>query len=166
MSDTSARLGLPMIEAGQAQKELTHNEALLLLDLGVQAGVVAVGVDTPPIAPVAGQAWVVGAAPTGAWTGQAGAIAGWTAGGWRFLVPREGFAVWCEATGTVARSRAGAWETGLVRAAALLVDGAAVVGARRAAVADPSGGTTVDAKARATIGQILEALRGHGLIAS
>ena len=35
MSDTTARLRLPTLRAGQAQKELTHNEALTLLDLAV-----------------------------------------------------------------------------------------------------------------------------------
>lgn len=47
---------------------------------------------------------------------------------------------------------------------ALLLDGVQVVGTRASAIASPAGGTTVDSEARATIGQLLEALRQHGLI--
>lgn len=166
MSDGTGRWALPLIDAGQAQKEVTHNEALLAIDLLVQAGVVAAGANDPPAAPAPGQAWIVGGAPTGAWAGRADAIAGWTAGGWRFLTPCEGAQVWSEADGFAWRFRAGAWERGRVRAAALLVDGLPVVGARRAAIATPAGGTSVDAEARAAVSAILAALRGHGLIAS
>ena len=34
--ETTARLTLPFLQSGQAQKELTHNEALTLLDIAVQ----------------------------------------------------------------------------------------------------------------------------------
>lgn len=166
MSDTSARLGLPLIDPGQAQKETTHNEAIVALDLAVQACVVAIGVDTPPVSPVVGQAWVVGSAPDGAWIGHAGAIAGWTIGGWRFLAPREGLSAWCETTQSCVRYRSDGWETGVVRGAAVLIGGTPVVGAQRGAITEPAGGATVDARARAAITQILEAMRGHGLIGS
>ncbi|MGJ3629200.1 DUF2793 domain-containing protein [Sphingomonas sp. MMS24-JH45] len=88
----SARLALPFIESGQAQKE-THNEALALLDIAVQPDVEGVDVDTPPASPVAGQCWIVGTTPVGPWVGQAGRIAGWTEGGWRFVSAREGASV-------------------------------------------------------------------------
>ena len=165
MSEETARLALPLIDAGQAQKEVTHNEALAALDLLVQAGVVAAGVNDPPTSPAPGQAWVVGSAPTGTWAGHARAIAGWTAGGWRFATPREGTEAWSAAGGCAVRFRGGAWESGMLRGASLVIDGTAVVGARRAAIADPAGGGSVDANARAAITAILGALRGHGLIA-
>ena len=81
MTDTTARLALPFLAAGQAQKEMTHNEALARLDLVVDATVEAVGLMTPPASPLPGQAWVTGAAPTGDWMGQANALAGWTESG-------------------------------------------------------------------------------------
>ena len=79
--EDSARLGLPLLAPGQAQKELWHNEALALLDIAVQAVVEEVGRDAPPGAPQPGQCWIVGAAPTGDWTGHARMAPGERAGG-------------------------------------------------------------------------------------
>ncbi|MBE2993122.1 DUF2793 domain-containing protein [Sphingomonas sp. CFBP 13603] len=163
--DITPRLALPLLQPGQAQKETTHNEALVLLDLTVQASVLAVGTNVPPAAPAAGQAWIVGAAPTGGWLGQPGTIAGWTSGGWRFLVPREGMAVWSVADGQVARFGDGVWTLGVIAGSRVAIGGNDVVGARRAAVPEPIGGSIVDIEARAAIAAILGGLRGHGLIA-
>jgi hypothetical protein len=59
---------------------------------------------------------------------------------------------------------AGSWELGKVRGSRVIVDGQQVVGSRASAISQPSGGSTIDSEARATIGQILTALRTHGLI--
>jgi len=166
MSDTTARFALDLLEPGQAQKELHHNEALAAIDLAVQASVVAAGGNDPPAAPIAGQCWIVGPAPTGGWAGRAGALAGWTAGGWRFVGPREGMGAWDEARRIFLRFSHGAWEEGVLRGAELRVAGERVVGPRAAAIAAPDGGTTVDAQARASLAAVLSALRAHGLIAS
>ena len=45
------RFALPLLQPGQAQKEMFHNEALAALDLLIQPAVEAVGVNTPPTAP-------------------------------------------------------------------------------------------------------------------
>ena len=82
--DTTARLALPLLVSGQAHKEETHNEALALIDLALCCAVEASGVDVPPEMPLPGQCWIVGSAPRGAWSGQAGALAGWTGAGWQF----------------------------------------------------------------------------------
>ncbi len=165
MADT-ARWGLPLLEAGQAQKEMTVNEALGRLELLTQAGVVAVGPDAPPSAPAEGQAWIVGGAPTGAWARQARAIAGWTAGGWRFVAPREGMSAWSAADGCVARFSGGQWRLGALVGQKVEIGGVQVVGARAAAIATPVGGGVVDAEARTALAAMLAALRAHGLIAS
>lgn len=162
--DATARLALPLIQPGQAQKELYHNEALALLDLATQAVVEAVGIDTPPTAPTPGDCWVVGAAPTGAWAGHAAAIAGWTGGGWRFVAAREGMAVWDRDQGQPVRFDGANWQTGVIAARRLEVGGRQVVGPRQPGVAEPAGGATVDSEARGAIGAILLALRTHGLI--
>ncbi|WP_242098501.1 DUF2793 domain-containing protein [Sphingomonas sp. CROZ-RG-20F-R02-07] len=165
MTDITARLALPLLESGQAQKEVTHNEALARLDLAVQASVLASGLSTPPVAPADGQAWIVGDSPTGAWTGQGRAVAGWTVGGWRFVAPFEGMAVWSVADALVLRFIAGAWVAGRVTATRLVVGGVPVVGPQQAPIAAPIGGATVDVEARTTISVILQTLRSHGLIA-
>lgn len=164
--DITARLALPLLQPGQAQKELWHNEALTLLDLLVQPVVLAVGLDTPPTAPGAGDAWIVGPAPSGAWSGLPGQLAAWSVAGWRFAAPIEGMAVWSVADGACARFAAGGWTVGMLHGTTLLLGGDAVVGPRRGAIADAAGGAVIDAEARSAISAILAALRGHGLIES
>lgn len=90
----TARLALPLIEAGQAQKHVTHNEALAALDRLVQALVIDRDLAAPPASPAEGAGYIVAASPTGAWTGQAGRIATWVSGGWTFTVPAAGLRVW------------------------------------------------------------------------
>lgn len=165
MSDeTSVRLGLPLLQIGQAQKEISHNEALLLLDFAVQPVVEAVGVDAPPVAPEQGECWVVGAVPSGGWTGQAHAIAGWTSAGWRFLAARDGMTAWSRADGAIARFSGADWTTGHLRGTQLVLGGNVVVRARQSAIPDPIGGSVVDVEARDTVAAILAALQTHGLI--
>lgn len=163
MSQTD-RLGLPLLATAQAQKEMTHNEALALLDSAVQSVVVAVEPSTVPASPSAGQSWIVGVGAGGAWTGHDGALASWTSGGWRFVTPFDGMAVWSLADGVPARRLAGAWEIGTLAASRLFVNGDQVIGARQPAVAEPTGGSNVDVEARDAISQLIDALRTHGLI--
>lgn len=163
--DMTPRLGLPMLRAGQAQKEMTHNEALLLLDALVGGAVMAAGLDHPPSSPESGQCWILGAAPEGAWQGNAYAVAAWTAGGWRFLAPREGMRLWAGAGRGFMLFRSGEWHFGEAHGK-LFVEGIQVVGKRVPGVAEPEGGMVVDGQARAAIVAVLEALRMHGLIAS
>lgn len=148
MTTDSARLNLPYLEAGQAQKEWTHNEALALIDIAVQASVEAVGVDAPPVSPAAGACWIVGATPVGAWAEHAGAIAGWTEGGWRFVAPRVGMAAWSRADATTARFAEARWRLD-----------------RSAPVPAPAGGATVDAECRAAVAAMLAAMRDRGWLA-
>lgn len=167
MSDeTSARFSLPLLRAGQAQKEMSHNEALTAIDLLVHGAVVATGLDTPPASPVPGECWVVGDSPGGAWSGQGAALAGWTSGGWRFVAPVEGMTLWSAGDGTIARFSGGDWQIGELRGTELILGGDVVVGSRQAAISDPAGGVTIDSETRTAIGAILTALRNHGLIES
>lgn len=165
MTDTTARLLLPLMQPGQAQKEMTLNEALTLIDDAVAASVIDAGRDAPPEAPAAGDSWIVGEAASGAWEGQARWVATWSEAGWRFTAPWNGRRVWNQATRRFLVVVAGAWEDGVLRGSRIVVDDVQVVGARGAAVAAPSGGAVVDGEARFAIGEILARLRGHGLIA-
>lgn len=99
MSDLSARLDLPLIKPSQAQKHVTHNEALQLLDGLVQAVLEETGVNTPPFEPVTGRLYALGASPTDDWAGQAGQLALRVAEAWLFLAPREGWRAWDKAAG-------------------------------------------------------------------
>ncbi|QQV77521.1 DUF2793 domain-containing protein [Sphingomonas aliaeris] len=164
--DMTPRLGLPTIRPGQAQKESSHNEALTQLDLLMHANAVSLGLNTPPSAPVSGQAWVVGSMPAGDWSGHADALAGWTDGGWRFAAPIPGMTVWIEEAADFARYSDGSWILGELRGSKVVIAGNDVLGPRRAGIPIASGGSIIDVEARETLVEILAALRGHGLIAS
>ncbi|MBI3418623.1 MAG: DUF2793 domain-containing protein [Proteobacteria bacterium] len=94
MSD-SPRLALPYIVASQAQKEITHNDALNDLDSLAQISVINLSTATPPGSPAEGDSYIIAASPTGAWSGQAGKIASYYSG-WRIKTPREGFLAWVQ----------------------------------------------------------------------
>jgi hypothetical protein len=161
---TSARHGFPFLAAGQAQKELTHNEALVLVDMGLQACAVSIGTEIPPIAPLSGQCWILGPSPTGAWSDHPRALACWTDNGWRFLAPAEGFRAWVLDQQLWAEFVAGAWRIGKLVANAMEVNGHQVIGTRLDAISAPAGGTVMDFEARAAITAIIDRLATHGLI--
>lgn len=162
----TARFAFPLLAAGQAQKEVVHNEAVQLLDLIVAAAVEEAPRSAPPTAPAIGATYIVDAGATGDWAGQDQCLAGYTAGGWRFITPRPGTSAYVVSASLWSVFRDGAWETGAVRGDGLFVGGEQVVGARAAAIAAPAGGSTVDSQARTAVAQILSALRQHGLIAT
>jgi hypothetical protein len=163
MTETTDRLALPLLDPSQAQKEIYHNEALVRLDLLTQATAQDIAGNIPPEDPGPGQCWIIGSAPQGAWLGHPQEIAGWTEGGWRFVTPLEGMQLWLDPTRGLARYTQGGWRTGETHGR-VLVDGKQIVGPRVAAIAEPEGGTVVDAPARAAITAVLVALREHGLI--
>lgn len=162
--DQTARFALPYLEPGQMQKELFHNEALQRIDVLLCPVVEGVASPAPPSNPAVGSCYLVAAAATGAWAGQDGSLACFSEGGWRFVMPVDGMSVMDRASGQLISRRGGAWETGLIHAQAILVDGQTVVRNRQTAIADPSGGTTVDGQCRSAVAQILGAMRAHGLI--
>jgi len=93
MTDTP-NLALPFIEGSQAQKHVTHNEALRILDAAIQISVLDLNRTAPPSSPAEGQRHVVASGATGAWAGHANAIATWQDGAWAFLVPHTGWCIW------------------------------------------------------------------------
>jgi len=84
MPDDTTILSLPLILAAQAQKHVTHNEALAQLDLIVQLAVIDRTRTTPPALPAVGDRHVVAAGAAGPWVGQAGRIALYAGTGWQF----------------------------------------------------------------------------------
>lgn len=91
MSDTSPILSLPYIQPSQAQKHVTHNEALRRLDVLVQTVVIDRDRSDPPLAPAPGDCHIVAPGGTGAWAGQDGALAHHDGTGWQFTPPRPGW---------------------------------------------------------------------------
>lgn len=166
MTDASARFALPLILPGQAQKEAFHNEALTRLDAALHACIEEGPLAAPPGDPEAGQSWLVGEEATGAWAGREGALASWTAGGWRFVSPVPGMLVWNIDQGCWLHWSGSAWSDGSLPVAALVIGGEQVVGPRLPDVPSPSGGTTIDAEARAAVDAIIATLKTHGLIES
>ena len=147
-----------------SNKPFVHFYATALLDIAVQAS--ADGpLDAPPADPQPGDCWIVGAAPSGEWAGRARCVAGWTPGGWRFVVPRDGMRLWLGPARGFALFAGGEWRFGEAHGK-LIVEGQQVVGIRGAAIPEPAGGMVVDGEARTAIVALLEALRSHGLIAS
>jgi hypothetical protein len=143
---------------------LFHNEALQSLDVLVAAAVEGAPLATPPASPNLGDCYIVAANPTAAWAGKAQQLAAFTSGGWRFVVPRDGLSVYVKSSGATAAYRGGGWVFGDLSGSQVSVAGVKVIGAREAAIAAPAAGATVDAEARTAIGQVLAALRTHGLI--
>lgn len=164
MADTTDRYGLSLLQAGQAQKEITHNEALLGIDALLHAAAESRSLAAPPASPDPGRCWIVASGASGAWAGHAGDLACWGDGGWRFHTPREGCLVWVHDDGCYGRFGPYGWVFGDWPASALVVGGNKVVGGRGAAVAAPAGGSVADAEARAAISAIIARLREHGLI--
>lgn len=139
------RFDLPLLFAGQSQKEGYVNEiaarldALLFLAIEGEAA-------SPPTAPEDGRNWLVGANPDGAWSGQAGRIAARQAGNWLFIAPVSGMRLLDKATGQEIRFF-DQWRM-----------------AARPAL--PTGGTTIDAEARTAIAALLAALDTAGVTAA
>ena len=108
MTDTTPHLDLPYILASQAQKEVTHNEALNRLDAALHASVRDRHLTAPPSGSADGDRHLVAAGATGAWAGQEGKLAAWY-DGWIFLSPVEGWAVWVADEAVNLRYDGAAW---------------------------------------------------------
>ncbi|PKP68052.1 MAG: hypothetical protein CVT83_06950, partial [Alphaproteobacteria bacterium HGW-Alphaproteobacteria-5] len=110
MSDTSTHLGLPYLLAAQAQKHVTHNEALRLLDAMVQLSVLDRTRTTPPASPADGDRHLVASGATGLWAGWDLNVAFWVDGSWLRLVPRPGWLVWIAAEQAFVVWNGSAWD--------------------------------------------------------
>jgi hypothetical protein len=94
--DATPRLSLPYLAAGQAQKHVTLNESLALLDGLVQTAVESRATAAQPGSPADGDLYILPASPTGAdWSGKpAGTVMRYEAGAWAELPVSEGCIAW------------------------------------------------------------------------
>jgi hypothetical protein len=111
MTDTP-HLSLPYIEAAQAQKHVTHNEALDILDALVQLAVESRVLATPPGSPAAGDCYIPAAGATGAWSGWIGALAVFSGGAWVKFSPQTGMSAWVKDERLTVTYTDGAWRAG------------------------------------------------------
>jgi Protein of unknown function (DUF2793) len=142
---TTPTLGLPLLIAGQAQKEFFVNQALSMLDAFSQHSVVA-SLAAPPTSTTAGAGFRVTAPASGAWQGHEDTIALWIGGDWHFIAPRTGLQIFDAEAGHTLVFRSG-WQQATAPAA-------------------PSGGLVIDVEARASLAALIQALVGVGLLAS
>lgn len=131
--------------AGQAQKEASVNEAHALTDALLHCAIEG-ELSVPPVTPVDGSNWLVGATASGDWAGQDGSIACRQGGNWLFVVPRDGMRVVDRSNGQERRFLE-SWR---------LPD----------APVELSGGSVVDAQARGAILELVAALREAGVFAA
>ena len=113
MTDTTPNLALPEIAAAQAQKHVTHNEALRVLDAIVHLAVLDRDLVAPPDTPVEGQRWLVGTPASGDWTGHDDEIAAWQDGGWQFYAPHVGWLAYVTDEQALVAWSGSAWEPAL-----------------------------------------------------
>ena len=91
---STPRFALPYIQAAQAQKEVTHNEALLMVDALVSLSLEDRHLSAPPVSPQNGQVWFINGAGSGAWNGQSNKLAHCDSGQWYFYVVPDGLRAW------------------------------------------------------------------------
>ncbi|MEM6938695.1 MAG: DUF2793 domain-containing protein [Pseudomonadota bacterium] len=110
MSHNSPILSLPYIQPAQAQKHVTHNEALRVLDAITQLTVISGALSTPPALPSEGDRYIVTGGATDDWAGQEAMIAVWVDNAWQFFAPQRGWRADVSTTGDLMRFDGVAWE--------------------------------------------------------
>ena len=90
MSNTT-QLGLPLVQAAQAQKHVTVNEALARLDGLVLLTIQSQSIAMPPAVMIDGTCYAVPIGAVNEWAGQDGKLAVARNGGWDFVPPQRGW---------------------------------------------------------------------------
>lgn len=108
----SPSLGLPLVQASQAQKHVTVNEALMRLDALAQLTLASRAAGAPPADPTEGVVYAVPPGATGDWAGADGQLALFLNGGWALITPQIGWRAWIADEGGPARFDGTTWITG------------------------------------------------------
>ncbi len=91
--EKTKNLGLPLLIPNQAQKEITHNEALIILDNLIQNTVITKNLNIPPQEPKTNDLYIVGENASDVWLNKDFQLAFYD-NGWRFIEPKEGITFW------------------------------------------------------------------------
>lgn len=162
MNIQTSRHKLPFLAVGQAQKEFTHNEALLMIDTIMNLSVRAVSNDPAAAGQISRaidesdneenipQSWLIGDAPTDIWENHPKQIAIWSSNGWRYIRPFEGMQIYHHDDRYQIIYTDNQWKVAPSMDKALLTDG--------------DDGANIDHQARDTIRLILAILEQFGLI--
>jgi hypothetical protein len=146
LSFETARHRLPLLAVTQAQKELTHNEALMRIDALLHPLIVDERTSPPALTDVdIGKCWLVGNSASSEWFGKSGQIAIWIGGGWRFCNAADGMRIRIQADATDRIRSNGIWIAAV-------------------SIANPANGSVIDNEARAAIIALLEYLRLTGQV--
>ncbi len=94
MIETTPHLALPLIMPSQAQKHITHNEAIQQLDALVLLSVLSSELSTPPTEPASGERYIVGPNASASWAGYEDHIAVYQTNAWSLLPPQIGWRAW------------------------------------------------------------------------
>ncbi len=138
-------LSLPLLIVGQAQKEFFVNQALCLLD-ALHMHTVKASQSAPPAIGVESDCYRVKSPATGEWSGREDRIAVLIAGGWHFIEPVHGMALYDRTADNLLVFRSG-WKLAQ-------------------APTPPAGGSVVDTEARAAIGALVQSLKTIGVLAT
>ena len=106
----TTKISLPYLQAAQAQKHVTLNESLSILDVVVQPTVLSV-LSAPPESPNEGDSYIVGASATGVWASRETYITFYLNGSWEFILPNEGWSFYVGSNATVYRFDGTQWQT-------------------------------------------------------
>jgi hypothetical protein len=123
MAETT-RLGLPLVQAAQAQKHITVNSAFERLDALSHLLIASRQVTEPPISAADGLVYSVPTGASGAWTAQDGRLALRLNSGWDFADPATGWRAWIADEGASAIHDGTEWIAG---AATVSASGAGMV---------------------------------------
>ena len=107
---SSARLGLPFLDAAQAQKHVTVNESLARIDMVAAAQALTMDQTVPPATPAEGEAHIVPGGASGDWSGREGEVVVFLNGGWDFISPWAGWRLWVAGQNGVAVFDGTAWQ--------------------------------------------------------
>ena len=107
---TSLQL-LPYLAPSQAQKHVTYNAAIQLLDVLVQTSAESRFLTAPPLTPAAGDSYIVGPGATGDWAGETNSVAVFNGSFWDFYEPKTGWRVWVQSEGAEAVFDGTDWTT-------------------------------------------------------
>ncbi|MCT8160130.1 DUF2793 domain-containing protein [Pseudoruegeria sp. SHC-113] len=161
----SKRLGLPYLEAAQAQKHVTVNEGLARLDALVNLTLKSVSETVPPTLVEEGDAYAVPVGAVNDWAGQEGKVATFSNGGWEFATPQEGWRAFVADTAARSLFHGGAWRAHAVARA----PGGAQLGMRviefdHVIAAGATSQTSVNIPANAMVfgltGRVMDAITG------